>query len=99
MDGLHDIDTVTLLWNDQMQLLEGLAGDDQWVAFGGERKPLHRSNVVVQHLCVCGRGGGGGDREEGRGVREGETGEKKRDVCRGEGEEGRDEGGGGGKGE
>ena len=56
MDGLNDVEAVGLSGDDEVELLERLAGEHQWVALGGQRLPLHSTDVVVQHLQHRGTG-------------------------------------------
>jgi len=64
LDGGHDVQTVPLPGDDEVQLLEGLALQHQRVALGGEGLPLYTVDVVEQYLQQ-GRGGGRGIGEKG----------------------------------
>lgn len=50
LNGVHDIQSVALPGDDQVELLEGLAVYHQWVALGGQGLLLHTQNVVIQQL-------------------------------------------------
>ena len=51
-DGCYDIQAVALPRDDDVQLLEGLGGDENGVALGRQLQPLNRPNVVIEHLHV-----------------------------------------------
>ena len=50
LDGIHDVQTVTLPRDDKVELLEGLAVYDKRVSLGGQRLPFHILDVMVQQL-------------------------------------------------
>ncbi len=45
--GIHDVHTVALSRDDEVELAKGLGLDDQRVALGGQRETFRRVDVVV----------------------------------------------------